>query len=172
MHSDVPVFLGFAAVGGKVTLDFPAQARAWTRRLAGESGAEVEMQITLAGQNKTRRQEKGFHAMITPWALERGWNIDDLKQFLLKRIFGTHEFVDPSTGEIYALLAEPRTSQLSRRQYCLLIERSLEIAAEDDFYLTAPDEYRKAKEAAQRQAEREARRQEREAMAHDAPARQ
>ena len=34
----------------------------------------------------------------------------------------------------------------------------MEIAAEDDFYLVAPDEYRKAKEAAANQAEREARR--------------
>src|SRR5690606_33926588 len=77
--------------------------------------------------------------------------------FLLKRIFGTHEFADPATGEVYTLLAEPRTSQLSRRQYCDLIERAMEIAAEDDFYLVAPDEYRKAKEAAAKQAAREAR---------------
>lgn len=164
MHSDVPIFLAWAHPTGKLDLDFPPQFKARVRELAGEKGAEVELIMTRAGQNKTRRQECGFHSMITPWARERGWEIDALKQYLLKRIFGTLEFVDPATGEITLVLAEPHTSKLTRRQYCELIERTLEIAATDDgYYLTAPDEYRKAKEAALKQAAREARKREREA---------
>lgn len=156
MNSDIPTFSGFAAVGGDWKADFPAQVKAWCRRLAGESGAALEIVITEAGQQKTRLQEKGFHAMVAPWAKHRGWRVDDLKQFLLKRIFGTHEFADPTTGEVYYLLAEPRTSQLTRRQYSELIEGAMELAAEDDFILIAPDEYRKAKEAAMKQAARAA----------------
>lgn len=155
-HSDVPEFTGYAHVGGKLDIDFPAQVKARVRALAGETGAAVRFWFVDAHEAKSRLQEKGFHAMVSPWAKERGWRIDDLKHFLLKRIFGTHDFVDPITGEVFPVLAEPHTSKLTRRQYCDLIEGAMEIAAEDDYYLTAPDEYRKAKEAAAKQAAREA----------------
>jgi hypothetical protein len=154
VNSDVPVFGGYVAVGGKLTLDFPTQVTAWCRQLAGETGAEVNLLITDRNQEKTRLQEKGFHAMVSPWSRERGWEIDALKQFLLKRIFGTHDFIDFSTGEVVQVLAEAHTSKLTKRQYSDLIERTMEIAAEDGYYLTAPDEYRRIKEAERTKAAR------------------
>lgn len=155
-HSDTPTFTGYGHPGGAYDIDFPPQVKAWVRQLAGTSGVALEIIITQAGQQKSRLQEKGFHAMVSPWAKARGWRIDDLKHFLLKRIFGTHDFVDPTTGEVFQVLAEPHTSKLTRRQYSELIEGAMEIAAEDDVYLVAPDEYRKAKEAAMKQAARDA----------------
>lgn len=157
MNSDVPVFLAHAHPSGKLDLDFPPQFKARVRELAGEKGADVELTLTPAGQNKTRLQEKGFHAMVAPWARERKERIDYLKQWLLAEIFGTHLFAVPGTDEVIEVLAEPHTSKLTRRQYCDLIEGAMEIAAtKDGFYLVAPDEYRKAKEAAAKQAAREA----------------
>jgi len=44
-HSDVPTFLGYAHVGGKVDLDFPPQFKAYASRLAGSTGAAVEIQF-------------------------------------------------------------------------------------------------------------------------------
>jgi hypothetical protein len=159
VNSDAPIFLGYAHPSGKLDLDFLPQFKARVRELAGESGAEVEIVITASGENKTRRQEKGFHAMVRPWARKRGERVDYLKQWLLSEIFGTHRFAVPGTDTYIEVLAEPHTSKLTRRQYCELIEGAMQIASEKDgFYLIAPDEYRKAKEAAAKQLAREAKR--------------
>lgn len=155
-HSDIPDFTGYAHVGGKLDIDFPGQVKARLRALAGETGAAVRFWFVNANESKSRKQEKGFHAMVSPWARERGWRIDDLKLFLLKKIFGTHDFVDFTTGEVFQTLAEPHTSKLTMRQYNDLIEGAMELAAEDDFYLIAPSEWRKAKEAEQRKAAKQA----------------
>ena len=155
--SDVPQFAGIIDVGGKLTLDFPAQVKAWCRQLAGDTGEAVVVMIEKAGNSKSRLQEKGFHAMVSPWARERGWALEDLKQFLLKRTFGTHDFLDFNTGEVFQVLAEPHTSKLRRKQYSDLIENAMMLAAEDGCYLVAPDEYRKAKAVAEKQAARAAR---------------
>lgn len=155
MNSDIPTFIGFAHVGGKLTLDFPAQVTAWCKRLAADTGEEVELLITKRGQQKSRLQESGFHAMIAPWWKERGWESNALKQFILKKTFGTHDFVDIETDEVIQVLAEPHTSKLTRAQYSELIENSMVLAAHDDFYLVAPDEYRKAKAAAAKKAARD-----------------
>lgn len=158
MKSDIPIFLAWAKPDGHVKPDFPAPLQSWVKSLAGEAGAEVEIQITLAGQNATERQKRGFHAMVKPWADKRGDPVDYLKQWLLAEIFGTHTFKVPGTDTFITVLAEPHTSALTRRQYCDLIEGAMRLAAErDGIYLIAPDEYRKAKEAAAKQAEREAR---------------
>lgn len=153
-HSDVPLHLGFAHVGGKLTLDFPSQVTAWCRQLAGDSGEEVHLLITKRSDEKTRAQEKGFHAMLTPWAKERGWRIDALKQVLLKQLFGTYTFVNPQSGEEDVVLAEPHTSKLTKQQYSDLIEGAMEMAAHDGYFLIAPDEYLHAKQQARKKAER------------------
>lgn len=158
MKSDVPIFLVWAKPDGNFKADFPDPLRSWVKSLAGETGAEAELQITLAGQNATERQKRGFHAMVKPWADKRGDPIDYLKQWILAELFGTHTYKVPGTDTFITVLAEPHTSQLTRRQYCDLIEGAMRLAAErDGIYLIAPDEYRKAKEAAAKQAEREAR---------------
>jgi len=105
----------------------------------------------------TRRQEKGFHAMIQPWAKAEGLEIDDLKRDLLREIFGLREHTDRITGEVIMVLREPHTSKLNRKQYSELIERTLDIAAECGHVLRAPNEYTEMK---RREAER-ARRQQR-----------
>jgi hypothetical protein len=157
MKSEEPIFLGYAHPSGKLDLDFPPQFKARVRELAGKDGAEVEITLSASGNNRTRRQEKGFHAMVTPWARKRGDRIAYLKQWLLAEIFGTHLFTVPGTDLAIEVLAEPQTSKLTRRQYCELIEGAMQLAAEKDgYYLTAPDEYRKAKEAARKQVAREA----------------
>lgn len=158
-HSDVPTFACYGYPTGRLTLDFPDSFKARVRELAGEKGAPMQLRLVEDGQDKTRAQEMGFHAMVSPWAAHKGYSIDELKQWLLAEIFGTHFFPVPGTNDVIQVLAEPHTSKLTRRQYCTLIEESMRLAAErDDFYLVAPDEYRKAKEAAAKQAEREARR--------------
>lgn len=168
MLSEVPVFLGYGHPSGKFDLDFPAAFKARVRELAGDTGAALEVRLTPAGQDKTRAQEQGFHAMVRPWADKRGEPVDYLKQWLLAEIFGTHTYKVPGADAFITILAEPHTSQLTRRQYSDLIEGAMRLAAErDGYYLTAPDEYRKAKEYLRKQELRAAKKAEREACEAD-----
>lgn len=147
MSADPAVFTGLVDSEGTIHLEHPKQQRAYCKRkLAGKC---VDVMVAEQGLMKSRLQESGFHAMITPWAKAEGHRIDDLKRDLLREIFGTMEYTSPITGEVVMVLCEPHTSTLSRAKYSELIERTLEIAGECGVILEAPNEYRerKAKEA-------------------------
>lgn len=109
------------------------------------SGEEVTITIRAGEEPKTRRQERGFHAMIQPWAKQGGHRIDDLKYDLLGAIFGWSAAKSPLSGRM--LPNELHTSKLSKKQYSELIEGTLEIAASCGFVLKAPDEWRQEQEA-------------------------
>lgn len=150
MSADPALFPGYVDEDGKVHLESPQQQRAYCKRkLAGQC---VDVMIAEQGMLKSRLQECGFHAMITPWAKGEGHRIDDLKRDLLRAVFGEMEHTNPITGEVAMVLREPHTSKLSRAKYSELIERTLEIAGECGVILEAPHEYRerKAKDAAKK----------------------
>lgn len=128
--------------GGKlVPLDRDGMHRYIATLGDGEEG-ELTLGPTSAEAHHTRQQEKGFHAMIAPWAKEEGHAIEDLKRDLLAEIFGLREHTDVLTGVVVMLLVEPHTSKLSKTKYNELIERTLEIAARCGHVLIAPSEYR------------------------------
>ena len=144
MSADPAVFLGRVDDNGTIRLDFPQRQRAYCKaKLAGQC---VDVIITPQGDLKSRLQECGFHAMISPWARESGQAIDSLKRDLLGEIFGWQEHVNVITGEVRMELREPHTSKLSRAKYSELIERSADIAAECGYVLELPHEYRERKE--------------------------
>ena len=150
MSQDPAVFVATVSDEGKMTLDFPAQFRAYCKaKLAGQC---VDVIIAPQGHAKTRLQEQGFHAMITPWARDEGHRPDDLKRDLLRHVFGEQEHTNPITGEVSMVLREPHTSKLSRAKYAELIERTLEIAAECGVVLIAPQEFRERREKARQKA--------------------
>lgn len=142
---------GFAHVGGKLSLDFPTPFKKWIAKLAGTTGAEVVLFVADKAWLKTRQQEKGYHAMIQPLCAAKGWPIADLKRYFLAATFGvTKSLIDGKE-----ILVEPHTSDLSKQQYSELIERTLEIAAEDfDTWLEAPSEWKARKEQERKQAAR------------------
>lgn len=145
---------GFAHVGGKLTLDFPTPFKSWIAKLAGETGAEVVLFVADKAWLKTRQQEKGFHVMIAPLVVKTGWKIEALKQYLLGDIFGWADLKDG-----IRVLVEPSTAALNKKQYSELIERTLEIAAEDfDTWLEAPSEWTARKEQERKQASKQAQR--------------
>jgi len=154
VKSDTPEFLGYAEPGGAWRVEFPAQVKAWCRGLARDTGCNLLITIVDADAHKTRRQERGFHAMISPWAKSTGWNVDQLKQRILADAFGTFVHTDKTTGEQFVILNEPSTSKLDKSQYSLLIDRAMEIAANDGVMLVAPDEWRQIKEAERRKLAR------------------
>ena len=139
-----PVFIGLVQQG-RLHLDFRKQFDAYLRQF---EGYEVEVEVRRRREKRSLRQNAGFHAMVTPWVLSEGYPIEDLKRDLLREVFGVLEVsVSPVDGKPREILAQPHTSDLSVREFCELIERTLEIAAGCGVLLQAPDEYRKAKEA-------------------------
>ena len=154
-HADIPEFEVHIDDAGRVSFAHAPQARAYLR--GKFKGCDIVAQFYEHRTKRSDRANRAFHACITPWAEKRGWAIEALKQFLLSRAFGWHEFVDPVSGEVVKVLAEPHTSKLSVGQFCLLVDTSLELAAEDGVILLIGDEYTKAKAAAVKQAERAAR---------------
>ena len=152
-----PVFVGFVK-DGKLSPDFPKQVSAYVRRLDGE---EVEFSIWKRRTKRSDRQNRAMWALLHAWCTEadQGWRPDDLKDAVMGTVFGTLEITMPITGEIRRVLARPHTSTLNVTDFCAVIEAVLELAAtsEPSVFLQAPDEYRKAKEAAARQAAKKAR---------------
>lgn len=144
MSQDPAVFTGACDADGVIHLDHPQQQRAYCKKK--HAGECVDILIAPQGLLKSRLQEMGFHAMISPWARDEGHRIEDLKRDLLRAVFGEFDHTDPITGKTEKVLAEPSTSKLSRGKYSELIDRTLEIAAECGYVLVAPSEYREQKE--------------------------
>lgn len=149
MSRDPAVFLAVVGADGELQYEFPTQRRAYCTRLVGQC---VDVMITPQGEQKTRQQEKGFHAMIQPWAKDEGHRIDDLKRDILAHVFGHIEHTNPLTGEIIQVLREPHTSKLSRAKYSELIERTLELGAECGYVLVAPSEWRREQDKKRKEA--------------------
>lgn len=139
---------------GRFSIEELADFRQSLKRLAdGDYVLTVEPLSELGCDiPKSRKQEKGFHAMIQPWAKSEGHQIDDLKRDLLRHIFGEREHLNPITGEVTMVLREPHTSKLNRAKYSELIERTLEVAAACGHVLIAPNEWRMEQERKRRAA--------------------
>lgn len=137
-------FLGFVDDTGKLSLDHQAAFRAYAKRLAGN---EVEIEIRKRRVRRSDRQNRAFHACITPWALSEGHDIEDLKDDLLREVFGLRETVNTLTGEVKHVLAEPHTSTLDTAKFAHLMERTVEIAARCGVVLELPGEFNARKQA-------------------------
>ena len=143
-------FHGRLTPQGGVVWDFPMQVAAYRKRLFASTDGHVTGQFYPLRSRRSDRQNRALHAMLTPWARERGWTVDNLKAVMLGIAFGHIETVMPITGEVVKVLAEPHTSHLDVTQFCHLVEEVLRVSAEDDFWIESPEEYRKAKEKAEK----------------------
>jgi hypothetical protein len=145
-------FNGELLPDGRIVWDFPAQVAAYRKRLYANGERAITGQFYPMRSRRSDRQNRALHALLSPWARERGWTVDDLKDTMLGLAFGHVERVRPITGEVVKVLAEPHTSHLDVTKFCHLIEEVLRVAAEDDYWLDSPEEYRKAKEQAEKKA--------------------
>lgn len=144
-HADIPEWEVNIGDDGRVSFAHASQARAYLR--GKFKGQCIVAQFYPHRVKRSQRQNDGFHAMISPWAKQEGHEMVDLKADLLGHVFGYIETVSLITGEARETLAEPSTSRLTVGQFCELIERTLDIAAEAGVILVAPDEYRRQREA-------------------------
>lgn len=147
---------------GDLEFDFPAQQRAFCKRLG--VGRCVDVEIREHRAKRSDRQNRAMWALLHEWCdkADQGWRPDDLKDAVMGVVFGTVEVTQPLTGEIVKVPAKARTSQLNVTEFIKVIDAILELAAEHDgICLLAPDEYRRAKEAAAKQVERDQRKRDR-----------
>lgn len=136
---------------GDLKFEFAPQQRAFCLKTYG-AGACLDVDIREHREKRSARQNRALHALLQPWAKERGWNPDHLKLKMLEIAFGTIEQLEPITNRIVLVAAEPHSSRLNVTKFCHLIEEVLRVAAEDGYWLESPDEYRRAKELAARKA--------------------
>ena len=151
-------FHGHLTADGGVVWDFPAQVKAYRRRLFATTDGQVTGQFYPMRSKRSDRQNRALWALLNAWCREadQGWRPDDLKDAVMAQVFGTIEVTNPITGEIGRALAKPHTSTLTVSEFCAVIEAILELAAtsEPSVFLDAPDEFRKAKEKERKQAAR------------------
>lgn len=147
-------FHGRLTPTGQVVWDFPDVVTAYRKKLYAATDGYITGQFYPYRSRRSDRQNRALHALLTPWARERGWSVDDLKDTMLGIAFGHLERVMPVTGAVEKVLAEPHSSRLDVTKFCHLVEEVLRVAAEDDYWLDSPEEYRKAKELAHKKQER------------------
>lgn len=134
---------------GDLEFEFKGQQRAYCLRHFGV-GTCLDVEIREHREKRSDRQNKAMWALLNEWckAADQGWRPDDLKDAVMGIVFGTIEITQPLTGVIVKTPARLRTSHLNVTDFCKVVEAILELAAEQDVYLMAPDEFRRAKEAA------------------------
>lgn len=146
---------------GSIKFEFEKQQRAICLRQFGVNAC-LDVEIREHRDKRSDRQNRAMWALLNSWCLaaNQGWRPDDLKDAVMGTVFGTLEVTMPITGEVKRVLARPSTSSLNVTDFCTVIEAILELAAtsEPSVYLQAPDEYRKARELAQKKAIQQLRR--------------
>lgn len=146
-RADIPEWEVTIDAEGRVAFAHPKQARAWLKH--AHAGEVIVAQFYPHGTKRSGKQSRGFHAMVKPWLHSEsrgGWSIETLKLWVLGEVFGYLEMTHPLTGEVLRFPAEPHTSTLTVGQFCELIDRTLELAADEGVILTPPDEWKKLRE--------------------------
>ena len=131
MNADIPEFDVSVGEDGRVSFVHAPQARAYLRRLRQAEGEHLVLQIYPHRAKRSDRQNRAFHACITPWAKERGWEIDTLKQFLAMAQRAV-ALVTPDSGPmhmanamgtpvigLHAASNPARSGPYSSRQWCV-----------------------------------------------------
>lgn len=150
--TDQREFNGRLTPDGRIVWDFPGQVAAYRKRMFAATDGFVTGMFYPMRTKRSDRQNRALWALLNAWCKEadQGWRPDDLKDAVMGIVFGHIEVTQPITGEIIKVLARPHTSTLSVGEFCQVIEAILELAAtsEPAVFLESPEEYRKAKEAA------------------------
>jgi hypothetical protein len=133
-------FAGDCDARGRIAFDVPSAVTAYCRATFANSRVDVEIRLRKA--KRSDRQNRAFHAAITPWARELGYHVEELKDELLGLVFGWHETTAPLTGEARMALNEPHTARLNTAQFSELMEFTVIEAAKTGYVMPLPDEFR------------------------------
>ena len=88
---------------GRIAFDIPAAVTAYCR--AKFAGQRVDVEIRPRKAKRSDKQNRAFHAAITPWARELGYHVEELKDELLGLVPSLNE--DATWVSAAAELARP-----------------------------------------------------------------
>jgi hypothetical protein len=115
-------------------------------------GKRVELEVRERKSKRSDRQNRAFHAAITPWAHELGYAVEELKRDLLGLCWGYYEQKSKSklTGEEHLVPLKPHTSKLNTKEFSDLMEFTVMKAAETGYVMPLPDEFKEQKASRER----------------------
>lgn len=122
--------------GSKLDFDYPDDYRAHIRKFAGH---EVEIEIRKRRSKRSDRQNAWLHSFLGALAEHLGYTLEELKLVGLVALWGTHDVMG------YTLPAKPHTSKLNTNEFSDLCEWFVQKAAEVDFLVLYPEEFKRKK---------------------------
>lgn len=130
--------------GSKLDFDHPSAYREHIRQFAGH---EVEIDIRKRRSKRSDRQNRWLHSFLKDLAEHLGYSLAELKLVGLVALFGTVEIMG------YTVPAKPHTSELNTNEFSDLCEWFVMKAAECNFVVLYPEEFkREQKKSARRGA--------------------
>lgn len=124
----------------------PDYEQEYAAHLEQFDGHEVEMVLRKRRSTRSLRQNRWFHAFMRPFAEHLGYPVEELKLAGLIALFGT----DVVMG--FTVPKKPHTSELNAEEFSDLCEWFVQKAAECDFLVLYPEEFKRKKRQEQKQA--------------------
>lgn len=129
--------------GSKLDFDYPTEYRNYIKQFAGH---EVEVEIRKRRSKRSDRQNRWLHSFLGELAEFLGYSLEELKLVGLVAVFGT----DTIMG--FTVPKKPHTSQLNTEEFSDLCEWFVQKAAEVDFVVLYPEEFKREKKKQARKA--------------------
>lgn len=132
--------------GSRLDFDYPNDYRNYIRQFAGY---EVEIEVRKRRSKRSLRQNAWLHSFLGHFAKHCGYSLEEMKLVGLVALWGTHDLMGCTVPK------KPHTSQLNTEEFSDLCEWFVQKAAEVDFLVLYPEEFRREKKKQQRKPQRE-----------------
>lgn len=120
--------------GSKLDFDYPSQYRAHIQQFAGH---EVEIEIRKRRSKRSARQNAWLHSFLKDLADHLGYTIEEIKLVGLVALWGTHDVMGCTVP------IKLQTSKLNTEEFSDLCEWFVQKAAEVDFLVLYPEEFKR-----------------------------
>lgn len=136
--SGARVWIGMMRADDRGEIRFHADdALEYADHVSKLDGYEVEEVLRKKRSTRTNRQNRWLHSFLGKLAEHLGYELEELKLIGLVAVFGTRVI-----GE-YTIPAQPHTSHLNTEQFSDLCEWFVQKAAEVDFLVLYPEEFKR-----------------------------
>lgn len=129
--------------GSRLDFDYPNDYRAYIKQFAGH---EVEVEVRKRRSKRSIRQNAWLSSFLRPLAEFLGYEFEELKLIGLVAVFGTKVVMG------YTVPEQAHTSELNTEQFSDLCEWFVQKAAEVNFVVLYPEEFKRKKKKEQRAA--------------------
>lgn len=127
----------------------PDYEKEYNAHLAELDGYEVEQVVRKRRSKRSDRQNRWLWSFLRPFAEHLGYQPEELLMIGLVAVFGTHDVMG------YTVPKEPHSSKLNTDQFSDLCEWFVQKAAEVDFLVLYPEEFKRQKKEQQKRAQKD-----------------